>query len=755
MMISKIKTSLVLLLVVMLVLSSSAVFAPTARAMELNVNSLTPDAYAANDGTNFFVSDKPINVSNIIEQSNDNGIILKAISNTYADSGVVYGAVYEAGALKVADDGLKLGDLDSITVYGEIDEIGLNIYFDKNNKNNDKTFFDWEDGKYKGINGDAYVSLQSPKSSNGMLKVTGDSEFFIQADSIEHDSGDYTMTLNELKAKLGSDTPIAIWIGVTASPNETVTATINGFIINDYEGLHEEMVPVYKAANRLIETMLADGKWGWMVGYETPALNCQGITATGLLEAYAVTGFRPYLEVAKRTGDYLLTVPTNTELGAQSRLYPQDVNFLFRLADLSGDSAYAAQAKARVKWVVEKIGVEGIAEYYRGSQYSVWYMSPWVIAAINAGYNDFADDILGQILLEYKTSKTILDIDRGALLSTLAAASGATGKDYSTDIARIKGEIGEITNKKGDFQELAYIALGYYAAGYIDEADSIVDSLEEIQDKNGGWVNSDGEYPEVNSEALWAIAMKLQQPAPTPEIKITGLDPETITATGGYAKDSVKFDVNGEGFSQISDEDYVCVRAFKYSDGKTVMYIIDNDENDPSTYGVTVDRENNILHVTLPQGIPTGIYNLEISIDGEYGSTWKTFNNALEIKSAQVEELMEVKQIRLLQGGINDMPIDKPKPGQSYKVEFIVSNLQPYELEPLMIVQVKDAKDEAVNLGSIKTTVAGKKDVTSTIEFKLPQDANNADITVEVFLWSGWTTNANWQPLAETVEEKF
>jgi hypothetical protein len=141
------------------------------------------------------------------------------------------------GASGYADDGFyepvgSLGHLVSYVIKANT-AFGSNLWFDTNPANDTSSngeFFSWSGNCLSGTDGDVYglgpTSTASGKSQ--VEAVTGTSAFDLTCNNVYG-----PVTLTQLKAGycsgIGSTTPVAVWVGITAGSGGTLsTKIVNG-----------------------------------------------------------------------------------------------------------------------------------------------------------------------------------------------------------------------------------------------------------------------------------------------------------------------------------------------------------------------------------------------------------------------------------------------------------------------------------------------------------------------------------------------
>ena len=146
------------------------------------------------------------------------------------------------GATGYTDDGFylpvgTLGNLGGYSIHGH-GVFGDNLWFDSNTTNDTSAngpWFDWSGGSpdcLTSLGGDGYGLGPSSTSTGGnqsQVTVDDSSSFFMVTGPCGADG--FNVTLAELKAGacpgINSNTPVALWIGITAPTGGSQSATID------------------------------------------------------------------------------------------------------------------------------------------------------------------------------------------------------------------------------------------------------------------------------------------------------------------------------------------------------------------------------------------------------------------------------------------------------------------------------------------------------------------------------------------------
>lgn len=259
-----------------------------------------------------------------------------------------------------------------------------------------------------------------------------------------------------------------------------------------------------------------DNTWEWVIDSGSAGPNVQGISATGLLAAYERTGNTDYLDGAIAAGD---TMVARYEAAPDQRTWSQDIEFLVRLSQDSGDDNYADVAGL---WYANTMGAftaEELADYYIDARFSLagWDLASQIRAALAVGEVDYAQGMADQLLersadwvgiLAYGWDWTIGSY--GSLLWAFHELDDP-GRDVAAAIREYRGYL--LDNQEedgswtvGDYQDTAYITLGLDAVqGNVRDALACAWAyFRDTQTDAGGW-SYPPEYGEVNSEVLMAL----------------------------------------------------------------------------------------------------------------------------------------------------------------------------------------------------------------------------------------------------------
>lgn len=259
-----------------------------------------------------------------------------------------------------------------------------------------------------------------------------------------------------------------------------------------------------------------DNCWEWVIGSGSSGMNVQGISATGLLAAYERTGDVMYLDGAMAAGD---TLVERYEADPGKRPFSQDVEFLVRLSQDSGDPLYYATAVVWYANVIDSLSADEIVDRYitiRGGSMAGWDLASQIRAASLVGEREYAIGITDELIeradewvgvesygWDYTT------ISYGSLLWALHQIGGYHSTIASCREFLVTSQADDGSWDGGDYQTVAYVMLGLSQVNGKDSKDALTlagSFLITTQTDDGGWeYEGYGEYGEVNSEALMAL----------------------------------------------------------------------------------------------------------------------------------------------------------------------------------------------------------------------------------------------------------
>jgi len=262
-----------------------------------------------------------------------------------------------------------------------------------------------------------------------------------------------------------------------------------------------------------------EGTWYWYVGSTYNATNLTGVTALGLLEAYRDTKDPAYLDAAIDAADFI-----QTHLGAHAtgtkyhvRTTAPDIVFLHRLSEVTGNSSYAT--RANLEWDNLKLSwptAGDLDSLFRAiNRPSTWDIAFFLEAAYLSGDTTWADQAAAILADTEDTFYYGTDTFWYALnvAGTIRALVGCGyGGQYYDEVVHLLGELIGLVDEEdgvgGYVQDTAYAVLAFNTVGGAARqyANDLGRWLSRQQEESGGWIEDGYEYPEVDGEAVRALA---------------------------------------------------------------------------------------------------------------------------------------------------------------------------------------------------------------------------------------------------------
>jgi hypothetical protein len=275
-------------------------------------------------------------------------------------------------------------------------------------------------------------------------------------------------------------------------------------------------------ANRVVELQRTDngweGTWYWYVGSTGNATNLTGVTALGLLEAYRDTKDPAYLTAAIGAADFI-----QAHLGAGAtgtkyhvRTTAPDVVFLHRLSQVTGDPSYATRATLEWQNLASFWPTAGDLDalFRTINRPSVWDIAFFLEAAYLSDDMTWADDAAAILA---NTDDTFyyggtwwyaLNV-AGAVRALVGCGYGGT---YYESVVYLLSELISLADDEngvgGWVQDTAYAVMAFNTVGGAGRqyANDLGRWLSRQQGTSGGWIEAGLEYPEVDGEAVRALA---------------------------------------------------------------------------------------------------------------------------------------------------------------------------------------------------------------------------------------------------------
>jgi hypothetical protein len=261
------------------------------------------------------------------------------------------------------------------------------------------------------------------------------------------------------------------------------------------------------------------GTWYWYVGSTGNATNLTGVTALGLLEAFRDVKDSAYLDAAVGAAGFIQAHLGAGATGTQYhvRTTAPDVVFLHQMGEVTGDPAYTARAELEWENLTSFWPTAGdLDTLFRGiSRPSTWDIAFFLEAAYLSGDTDWADDaaaILADVndSFYYDISTFWYPLNVAASIRALVGCGYYT--QYSDAVISLLGELIGLSDEEngvgGGVQDTAYAVMAFNTVGGAARkfGNSLGRWLAQQQQDNGGWLEGGYEYPEIDGEALRALA---------------------------------------------------------------------------------------------------------------------------------------------------------------------------------------------------------------------------------------------------------
>jgi hypothetical protein len=294
------------------------------------------------------------------------------------------------------------------------------------------------------------------------------------------------------------------------------------------------MDEIIAGADRLVLLQHETGSWDWVVTNangptDNSFLNIAGVTAQGLLTAYELTGNPDYLDVAIKTGDYLIseygvgagdaTMFIPTSQGGKN-INAFSVKFLYDLGRIEGNSIYTTYADTLMNEVITEYSTGSALltanVNYRGTAngegISMWDVYNYVENAETFGNSNWASQLV-EAMNAYQ-----LGSDDGTYTIGLAGIILATGNsDAVTDLISIQNEGGYFVNPLWTDEHIQPTAYAVMALMSVGESESALKGQVFLSDQssNGVWLDGGVEYAEVDSEVIQTMLLTIELANPS------------------------------------------------------------------------------------------------------------------------------------------------------------------------------------------------------------------------------------------------
>ncbi len=290
----------------------------------------------------------------------------------------------------------------------------------------------------------------------------------------------------------------------------------------------QNRVALQRGAERLLALQRTDdgweGSWRRYVGSASDTTNTVGIGGLGLLEAYRVLR-----EPAQLAGARLAAAFAAEHLGAgatRSVYHPRftaaDLILFHRLHELTGEEPYRLRAAEEWRNIRSYFYFASATELHRFFQKierltGAWDLAFYLEAAELSGDTAWADEaavILARVLegsyWEPRNEYRILNA-AGAVRALAGQGYGAIHRAELEAILDALVGLVEKDNVGLSVQDTAHVVLALFAAAGSCRAlaAELARWLAMRQEPWGGWMEEGVQYPHVDAEALWALALPL------------------------------------------------------------------------------------------------------------------------------------------------------------------------------------------------------------------------------------------------------
>lgn len=301
------------------------------------------------------------------------------------------------------------------------------------------------------------------------------------------------------------------------------TATRSATVDVSHDPSAPRKAAVGLGADRLLALQRTDadweGTWHWWVGNPASFPNLTGVTALGLLEAYRDTRDPAYLDGVRAAAAFSMTHLGSGATGIQHgiRMPAADIIVLHALARETGDAAYSTRAVSEwnnIKTFWPTAGILDSLFHSINRRLGAWDLAFYLEAAVLSGDSIWAADAAA-ILAEtsdpfyYGEDNPWYPYIPSAALRALAG-NGYAGP-YQAQVQNLVEMVLDMTsdgNIAGGIQATAYgvMALRTIGGPLQNQATDMARWLTDQQARYGGWLEGDLEFPEIDGEAVRAIA---------------------------------------------------------------------------------------------------------------------------------------------------------------------------------------------------------------------------------------------------------
>lgn len=299
-----------------------------------------------------------------------------------------------------------------------------------------------------------------------------------------------------------------------------------------------------------------EGTWYWIVGTPGNATNLTGVTALGLLEAFSDVKDQAYLDAAQDAADFIRAHLGAGATGTQhhTRTTAPDIIFLHRLSEVTGDDLYAARADLEWDNLTALWPTAGDLDtlFRTIGRRSAWDIAFFLEAAFLSDDTTWANQAAA--ILADTTDVFYYGGDTWWYALNLAGVVRALVgcgyySQYPDQVIDLLNELIVLVDADngvdGWVQDSAYAVLALNTVGGAARAyaNNLGRWLARQQQDNGGWMEGEYEYPEVDGEAVRALSSTIGA-----NITLDGFEPGLVVKSSwrrsGNAKSAKPFNGN-------------------------------------------------------------------------------------------------------------------------------------------------------------------------------------------------------------------
>ncbi len=292
---------------------------------------------------------------------------------------------------------------------------------------------------------------------------------------------------------------------------------------NALAGKKARMPAIKAGADRVVELQRTDpgweGTWYWYVDSSYNATNLTGVTALGVLEAFKDTKDPRYLKSAKQAAEFCILHLGDgaTKSQYELRWTAPDVVFVHYLGQATANQQYIQRATEEWVNIKYRFPTAGDLDFLFQSlnRPSTWDIAFFLEAAYLSGDMTWANEAAAILAntsdtFYYNAGTWWYALNLAGSIRALVNCGYAV--QYQQEIVEMLYELIALCDSKngvnGYVQDTAYTVIAFNAVGGPARhyANSLGKWLASQQEKDGGWDEAGYEYPEVDGEAVRALA---------------------------------------------------------------------------------------------------------------------------------------------------------------------------------------------------------------------------------------------------------